>query len=117
MLSGGGVGPGLVGRVGAVTYLVCCLVMDRTDLLSELDRLLGLGEPLLTWFPEDGWGEPELPDRISSEMRRYAGFVFWRAGRGAQYRDLRRHGSIAGLKAKVKDCARGLLGWRAVGVL
>lgn len=97
--------------------------MSRETLVAELNRLLDVGEPLLTLFLKqfmDGWAL-QLPDNISPEMRRCAFSVAYRAKDRRRYRrryqDLIQRETNDYLAERVEEAKAGLLGWRSIGVL
>ena len=103
---------------------VVMAALDRETLLEELNRLLDVGEPLLTLFPRKYPGDPhndwilQLPGSISDEMGWYALEVSWRAWNWDDYQDVRQRDTVTStLKTIVDDAKAGLLGWRAIGVL
>lgn len=93
--------------------------VDRENLISELNRLLAAGEPLLTLFPQqpDDHSTLQLPNNISPEMYWYARDVTLRASNGNRCRERYLQHSAYHLRNLVQYFEAGLLGWRAVGAL
>lgn len=95
---------------------------NHETLLEELNRLLDVGEPLLTMLPKKrpgGW-MLQIPDNISYEMFWYAYDVAWRAENREQYLNSRSNAAKVNkinLAEWVTFCESGLLGWRAIGML
>lgn len=97
----------------------------KETLLTELDRLLDVGEPLLAAFPKyylyrnqycNDW-RLQLPNTISDDMRWYADHFAWRASNRKRCQNHLRNQPTAYLTGVARILKAGLLGWRAVGIL
>lgn len=89
------------------------------DMNQELDRLLELGEPLLTVFPKadhSGW-LLQLPANVSSDMRWYANLASLKKNNRHMYWKALQQFTTEELAKQAKICETGILGWRAIGVL
>lgn len=89
----------------------------HATLFDELNRLLDLGEPLLTLYQRQhpAYWALVLPDNISPEMRCYADEVSLRAWGPEEYPDYRQKHSSVSVGELVEKSKAGLLGWALSG--